>query len=202
MSVNNDEHSINIENLYSDKMNINSDYELIIKDYDNNRILAILLTGNIIDKINTLKTIEIPKDMKISSIVGIYSGMIDSNVKKLAAKNKIKLLKSLNFNSDICNISIKSNNKNATKTEFTSCSKKSKIEIEMEILDGIASNDSMPIIKIVYMCNLNYKYATDLIATMIKREMLEENEEKNGMKYRITPDGMKYLNNLKKIHIS
>ena len=80
MSVNNDEHSINIENLYSDKMNINSGYELIIKDYDNNRILAILLTGNIIDKINTLKTIEIPKDIKISSIVGIYSGMIDSNV--------------------------------------------------------------------------------------------------------------------------
>ena len=72
----------------------------------------------------------------------------------------------------------------------------------MEILDGIASNDSMPITKIVYMCNLNYKYATDLIATMIKREMLEENEEKSGMKYRITPDGMKYLNNLKKIHIS
>ena len=55
MSINNDEHSINIENLYSDKMNINSDYELIIKDYDNNRILAILLTGNIIDKINSLK---------------------------------------------------------------------------------------------------------------------------------------------------
>ena len=71
MSVNNDEHSINIENLYSDKMNINSGYELIIKDYDNNRILAILLTGNIIDKINTLKTIEIPKDMKISSIAKI-----------------------------------------------------------------------------------------------------------------------------------
>ncbi len=202
MSVNNDEHSINIENLCVEKMNINSGYELIIKDYDNTRILAILLTGNIIDKINTLKTIEIPTDIKISSIVGIYSGMIDSNVKKLAAKNKIKLLKSLNFNSDIYNISIKSNNKNATKIEFTSCSKRSRLEIEMEILDGIASNDSMPITKIVYMCNLNYKYATDLIATMIKREMLEENEEKNGMKYRITPDGMKYLNNLKKIHIS
>ena len=38
------------------------------------------VSRNIIDKINTLKTIEIPKDIKISSIVGIYSGMIDSNV--------------------------------------------------------------------------------------------------------------------------
>ena len=198
MSLYNDDHSIKIENLCGDKKNISSNYEVIIKDYDNKIIFAIFLSGNIIEKINILKTLEIPEDIKISSLVGIYSGMIDSNVKRLAAKNNIKLLKSLKFNSGICNISIKSNNKNETKTKFTNSSKRSRLEIEKEILDGIASNDSMPITKIVYMCNLNYKYATDLIATMIKREILEENEERTGMKYRITPDGMEYLHNLKK----
>ncbi len=57
----------------------------------------------------------------------------------------------------------------------------------------------MPITKIVYKCNLNYKYCSDLLNDLIKINTIEVLEEKMGIKYKITQFGREYLSNLKKL---
>ena len=60
-------------------------------------------------------------------------------------------------------------------------------------------NFSMPVTKLVYRCNLNYKYCVNLISDMVKDEILEAIEHGSGMRYQITPKGTEYMKNLRNI---
>lgn len=171
---------------------------MIIKNGLNN-ILAILLDGTIIDKLNILKNIKIPEGIEVNSKIGVYSGMIDSSIKKLAGTNNIKLMKTVNFESEAYNIALKVNDKRLKKLNSRNEAKRSRLDIEREILNGITSNHSLPLTRIVYMCNLNYQYCSDLINHMIKNNLLEIDDSNSRVKYRVTLHGLEYLKTLEKI---
>ncbi len=79
--------------------------------------MVLFLSGTIIDKINILKNIKIPEDIPLYAKIGIYSGMVDSNIKKIAHEHDIKLVKQLSFRSSLYNITIRTKD-DKTKTNF------------------------------------------------------------------------------------
>lgn len=199
MIKNNDEYLFSTKNWCIDKSVSTSENIKVVTDNNGTKILIIFLYGTIIDKITMLKDIEIPINVEIESKIGVYSGLIDSNVKRFAKINKIKLVKSLIFPSDVYTIRIEAKTAINKSSVLEQYKKRPKTEIEMEILNLIAENFSMPVTKLVYRCNLNYKYCVNLIIDMVKDEILEAIEHGSGMRYQITPKGTEYMKNLRNI---
>ena len=198
MNKNNELQVFDFEHLCLDNSNFLLENAKIILT-EKGKVLVLFLSGTIIDKINILKNIKIPEDIPLYAKIGIYAGMVDSNIKKIAHEHDIKLVKQLSFRSSLYNIIIRTNDNKTKINFFDRESKRSKIQIEKEILEILNSREKMPITKIVYKCNLNYKYCSDLLNDLIKINTIEVLEEKMGIKYKITQFGREYLSNLKKL---
>ncbi len=198
MNKNNELQVFDFEHLCLDNSNFLLENAKIILT-ERGKVLVLFLSGTIIDKINILKNIKIPEDIPLYAKIGIYAGMVDSNIKKIAHEHDIKLVKQLSFRSSLYNIIIRTNDNKTKINFFDRESKRSKIQIEKEILEILNSREKMPITKIVYKCNLNYKYCSDLLNDLIKINTIEVLEEKMGIKYKITQFGREYLSNLKKL---
>jgi len=167
MIKNNEEYIFSTEGWCIDKTLQTSENIEVVADNNGTKILLIFLSGTIIDKITMLKNIQIPANVEVDSKIGVYSGLIDSNVKRLAKINKITLVKSLIFPSEAYTIKVEAKtaiNKGSVLKQYI---KRPKTEIEMEILNLITENFSMPMTKLVYRCNLNYRYCANLIGDMV-----------------------------------
>ena len=84
--------------------------------------------------------------------------------------------------------------------EYEKIQRREKIFIVKEILELLKINDNINITKIIYKCNLNYRYAVTLLESLIKKGIVENIEYKNGVKYRMTGEGLKYLEQLQKLY--
>ncbi|WMT51808.1 MAG: winged helix-turn-helix domain-containing protein [Ferroplasma sp.] len=202
MVRNNDEYAFELESWCIGAHGTGNNYSKIVKDSTGLKIFLLFLPGTIIDKINILKNVSIPEEIERENRIAVYSGMVDSNIKKLADSINIQLVKSLRFNSGLYNIIVRVNNYAVKKPFLSSRAKRSKVDIQREILESIISNPTTSITKIVYRCNLNYRYCTNLISEMLKLSYLQMIEDGSGMRYTATSKGIKYLNNLRKLNPS
>ena len=202
MVKNNDEYTFELESWCIGTQGTDNSYSKIVKDSKGLRIFLLFLPGTIIDKINILKNVSIPEEIGMGNRIAVYSGMVDSNIKKLADSINIQLVKSLRFDSGLYNVTVKVNNDAGKKPFLSSRAKRSKVDIQREILESIISNPTTSITKIVYRCNLNYRYCTNLISEMLKLDYLQMIEDGSGMRYTATTRGIEYLGNLRKLNPS
>ena len=202
MVKNNDEYAFELESWCIGTQGTDNSYSKIVKDSKGLRIFLLFLPGTIIDKINILKNVSIPEEIGMGNRIAVYSGMVDSNIKKLADSINIQLVKSLRFDSGLYNVTVKVNNDAGKKPFLSSRAKRSKVDIQREILESIISNPTTSITKIVYRCNLNYRYCTNLISEMLKLNYLQMIEDGSGMRYTATTRGIEYLGNLRKLNPS
>ena len=202
MVRNNDEYAFELESWCIGAHGTGNNYSKIVKDTTGLKIFLLFLSGTIIDKINILKSVSIPEEIESENRIAVYSGMIDSNIKKLADSINIQLVKSLRFNSGLYNITVRVDNNAVKKPFLSSRTKRSKVDIQREILESIISNPTTSITKIVYRCNLNYRYCTNLISEMLKLNYLQMIEDESGMRYTATTRGIEYLGNLRKLNPS
>ena len=202
MVKNNDEYAFELESWCIGTQGTDNSYSKIVKDSKGLRIFLLFLPGTIIDKINILKNVSIPEGIGMGNRIAVYSGMVDSNIKKLADSINIQLVKSLRFDSGLYNVTVKVNNDAGKKPFLSSRAKRSKVDIQREILESIISNPTTSITKIVYRCNLNYRYCTNLISEMLKLNYLQMIEDESGMRYTATTRGIEYLGNLRKLNLS
>ena len=202
MVKNNDEYAFELESWCIGTQGTDNSYSKIVKDSKGLRIFLLFLPGTIIDKINILKNVSIPEEIGMGNRIAVYSGMVDSNIKKLADSINIQLVKSLRFDSGLYNVTVKVNNDAGKKPFLSSRAKRSKVDIQREILESIISNPTTSITKIVYRCNLNYRYCTNLISEMLKLNYLQMIEDESGMRYTATTRGIEYLGNLRKLNPS
>ena len=199
MTKNNGEFLFELENWCIESQKINNSYTKIVEDSQGLKVLLIFLPGTIIDKINILKKLNIPNEIATGSRIAIYSGMVDSNVKKLADSINVRLVKSLRFNSGLYNITVRVNNVNGKRLSLNPRIKRSKLDIQREILEWIISNPTTSMTRIVYICNLNYRYCTNLISEMLKLNYLKILEDNTDARFAATSKGIEYLNNLRKL---
>jgi predicted transcriptional regulator len=196
----NDEYAFELESWCIGTQDMDNNYSKIVRDSNGLKVFLLFLSGTIIDKINILKNVSIPEEIGRDNRIAVYSGMVDSNIKKLSDSLNIQLVKSLRFNSDLYNITVKVNSDAGKKPFLGSRAKRSKVDIQREILESIISNPTTSITKIVYRCNLNYRYCTNLINEMLKLSYLQIIEDGSGMRYTATSKGIEYLNNLRRLN--
>ncbi len=181
-------------------------YSIALKSKNSNEIMpVIILTGTMLEKVKILG--DFMKDLEninYRSIIAIYSGNLDSELKRMAKNTNINLCKELIITSnDIKKVitvkdekDIKINNKKIMKKNDH---RRERIYIIKEILELITEYENVNITKIVYKCNLNYEYAINIIEDLIEKGFVSLDEDQNSIKYSITTKGIEYLITLRNI---
>ena len=109
-------------------------------------MLIIPLYGTIIDKINILKNLNITNyetDVKIA----IYTGIINSDIKRMCSSLGIKLVKSLKFSDGGVELSMVL--PKTTKTKLLKNSRRSREDIKRDILNTISDTGYLNITHIM-----------------------------------------------------
>lgn len=172
------------------------------------RIPVILLKGNSENKMRKVKEFidMVPKN-EFKRKIAIYSGVIGPEIKETVLKYGMKLYKKIIMNQgnmekiiEVPGAQFFDDYGKEMERGYEKIQRREKIFIVKEILELLKINDNINITKIIYKCNLNYRYAVTLLESLIKKGIVENIEYKNGVKYRMTGEGLKYLEQLQKLY--
>ena len=184
-------------------------FDLIIHSrITDERIPVILLKGNSENKMRKVKEFidMVPKN-EFKRKIAIYGGVIGPEIKETVLKYGMKLYKKIVINQgnmakiiEVPGTQFVDGYDKEIEKGYEKIQRREKIFIVKEILELLKINDSMNITKIIYRCNLNYRYAVTLLESLIKKGIVDNIEYKNGVKYRITREGLKYLEEIQQLY--
>ncbi|EQB70183.1 MAG: hypothetical protein AMDU4_FER2C00259G0002 [Ferroplasma sp. Type II] len=184
-------------------------FDLIIHSRKTNeRIPVVLLKGSNENKMKKVKEFidMVPKN-KFKRKIAIYSGVVGPEIKETVLKYGMKLYKKIIMNEGNMAKIIKipgaqffDGYDKEIEKGYEKIERREKIFIVREILQLLKNNDDVNITRIIYKCNLNYRYAMKLLETLIEKGIVDYIEYKNGVKYRITREGMKYLEDVQRLY--
>jgi predicted transcriptional regulator len=184
-------------------------FDLIIHSrITDERIPVILLKGNGENKMRQIREFidMVPKN-KFKRKIAIYGGVIGPEIKETVLKYGMKLYKKIVINQgnmakiiEVPGTQFVDGYDKEIEKGYEKIQRREKIFIVKEILELLKINDSMNITKIIYRCNLNYRYAVTLLESLIKKGIVDNIEYKNGVKYRITREGLKYLEEIQQLY--
>lgn len=183
-------------------------FDIFICSRISNKVIpVILLKGNTEAKLKKLKEFINKVPLKeFNTRIAIYTGILSPEIKDTVLKNKIDLYKRiiLNHNNiykiiEVPGTKFFEKTNNGIENAMEKVKRREKIFIIKEILEMLKNSENVNITRIIYKCNLNYRYAVALLENLIKKGMVENTEYKNGIKYNITPSGLKYLEDLQNL---
>ena len=147
-------------------------FDLIIHSrITDERIPVILLKGNGENKMRQIREFidMVPKN-KFKRKIAIYGGVIGPEIKETVLKYGMKLYKKIVINQgnmakiiEVPGTQFVDGYDKEIEKGYEKIQRREKIFIVKEILELLKINDSMNITKIIYRCNLNYRYAVTLL---------------------------------------